>query len=435
MATRTFVRCALGAALAPVALLLAACEPAADVTLEPASTVHAAGGVGAAPIVAVNANGEQATAWVSAPDSGSDGRLYVSVADGAPVELRDTLGPVEPHGEAPPKLAYAADGSLHALYVVGKLVPGRRFPASALRHVRSTDGGRTWTAPVTVTDGGEDFGSHNFHALHVAPDGTIYVAWLDGRLGRSATFLTHSTDGGRTWAPNVRVGSGESCPCCRTAIAAAGDGTVYVAWREVAQGNVRDVVVARSTDRGTTWSEPRRVHDDGWVFEGCPHAGPALQVDADGRLHAAWWTGKAGAAGVYYASSNDGARTFGTPVALGTAEFSKPAHVQLALAGERDVVAAWDDGTLRQPQVVLRRSRDGGRTFGPTVPVSDPGRAATFPVLAVSGARLTVLWSEQSVEAASHAEHQRPDMRDPNAVMGLPVVGASQVLRRTGTLP
>src|SRR5690606_26159532 len=127
-------------------------------------------------------------------------------------------GPIEPHGESPPKIAYASDGSLDALYVVGKVVPGRRFPLAALRFARSPDGGKTWDEPVSITDD-STFGSHNFHALHIARDGTIYAAWLDGRSGKSRAFATRSDDGGRTWAPNLPISTGEACPCCRTALA------------------------------------------------------------------------------------------------------------------------------------------------------------------------------------------------------------------------
>lgn len=226
---------------------------AAVVRFDSTHELSAVSNVGAAPILALAPDGRHATAWVSAPNGGTDGRLHVLVTrDGAPPgdglmrELTDVLGPIEPHGEAPPKLAWVTrkDGglTLGALYVVGKLVPGRRFPASALRFVRSDDGGNSWSAPVTVTDDttkalaeglDTDFGSHNFHALHGAPDGTFHVAWLDGRHGKSAVYTTHSTDGGVTWAPNVRVVPGgapltEACPCCRTAIAADQSGRVYL---------------------------------------------------------------------------------------------------------------------------------------------------------------------------------------------------------------
>src|SRR4051812_22219321 len=147
------------------------------VRLGDATTLSAPTAVGTAPMFAVSPNGKQAMAWVSAPNGGSDGRLYVSVNGAPPTELRDSLGPVEIHGESPPKLAYAPNGQLIAAYVVGKEVPGERFPLSALRFVSSADDGKTWSAPATVTDGAV-FGSHSFHALHAAADGSLYVAWL-----------------------------------------------------------------------------------------------------------------------------------------------------------------------------------------------------------------------------------------------------------------
>src|SRR5262245_17128312 len=163
-----------------MAIAMAACGGSAGgpPQFSEATTLTGTTAVGTAPMFAVSSAGRQAVAWVSAPAGGTDGRLYVSVDGAPPAEIRDTLGPIEAHGEAPPKIAYAADGSLFAAYTVGRLVPGARFPQSALRLVKSVDDGKTWTPPVTVTDGEEAFGAHSFHALHIASDGTIYVSWL-----------------------------------------------------------------------------------------------------------------------------------------------------------------------------------------------------------------------------------------------------------------
>jgi hypothetical protein len=415
------------------AALLVGCGDQQKLRLSEPHTVSAPTSVGAAPMFAVSDSGQQATAWISAPEGGSDGRLYVSVDGAPPSELRDSLGPIEPHGESPPKIAYASDGSLAALYVVGKVAPGKRFPLGALRFARSPDGGKTWEHPVTITDDSA-FGSHNFHALHVARDGTIYAAWLDGRSGQSHAFATRSEDGGRTWEPNHPISTGEACPCCRTALATAPGGVVYAAWRAVFPGNIREIVVARSSDRGSTWSEPVRVQTDQWQVDACPHAGPALAVDSRNRLHVIWWSGKEGAAGVFYARSDDGGKSFAHVTPLGTAEFSQPAHVQLAVGDSGVVAVAWDDGTLQTPRIALRISRDGGDDFSPTHYASVEGRAASFPVLALDGKRLTVAWTEQSADYARTVAAERPDMKDPHASMGLPQVGQSEVLVRSGEL-
>jgi hypothetical protein len=161
-----------------------------------------------------------------------------------------------------------------------------------------------------------------------------------------------------------------------------------------------------------------------------------MQVDAENRLHVAWWTGREGAAGVYYARSDDGARTFTDPVPLGTAEFSRPAHVQLALGAGGQIVVAWDDGTRQIPRVVVRVSRDGGRSFGRVQEVSQPGRAATFPVLGVVRSAVTVAWSEES-ETADLAARRADSLHhatDPQAPMGLTAVGEAQVVARRGVI-
>jgi hypothetical protein len=167
------------------------------------------------------------------------------------------------------------------------------------------------------------------------------------------------------------------------------------------------------------------------VFDGCPHAGPAMQVDSTGTVHIAWWTGVEGKAGIYYARSTDQGSSFHAPIPLGVSDFSAPAHVQLALGGG-NVVAVWDDGTVKTPKVVMRVSSDGGATFSTPTLVSAKGRAATFPVLTLRDRDVTIAWSEQSEAEHHHARETAPNMKDPNAAKGLSRVGASAVRVRTG---
>jgi hypothetical protein len=164
---------------------------------------------GATPMFLATSRGDRVVAWVSAPGGGSDGSLHVSVTPSGATEplptatVRDPLGAIEAHGEAPPQLAADSSGAISVLYTVGKEIPGQRWPVSALRFVRSTDRGRSWGEPVTINDGTE-FGSHNFHALTVAPDGALLATWLEARQGKSGVWLSRSSDDGRTWSENRR---------------------------------------------------------------------------------------------------------------------------------------------------------------------------------------------------------------------------------------
>src|SRR5690606_20452330 len=119
-------------------VILAACSPDAPSDVEdgaftPAVVVSSATANGATPMFTVTPDGARVLSWVAEPVEGLEAHatLHVRVdrADGvAPLtsELRDPLGGIEPHGEAPPQVATGPDGSIHALYTVGKDV-GARF--------------------------------------------------------------------------------------------------------------------------------------------------------------------------------------------------------------------------------------------------------------------------------------------------------------------
>ena len=133
------------------------------------------------------------------------------------------------------------------------------------------------------------------------------------------------------------------------------------AWRKHFPGNVRDIVTGPLAG---TDSAQSLVHADDWVFPGCPHTGPAIAVDGRGRTHIAWYTGKAGAAGIRYAGSGAGAFVLrGTIPTTHVAVTGLPGGGAV-IAFDRDatgarlsVAAVGTDGTMGAP-VALAGSVD-----------------------------------------------------------------------------
>ncbi|MDP8938236.1 MAG: glycoside hydrolase [Actinomycetota bacterium] len=74
---------------------------------------------------------------------------------------------------------------------------------------RSTDNGVTWTDPVAVNDDDPKEQYSSFYPeLDVAPNGRVDVIWQDNRGVTDYVIevrYTYSTDGGQTWAPNMKV--------------------------------------------------------------------------------------------------------------------------------------------------------------------------------------------------------------------------------------
>lgn len=152
--------------------------------------------------------------------------------------------------------------------------------------------GMRFDKPVLVSDK-EVHAYAGYSTIAVAPNGDVYAVWLDGRDSKPndetySVYIAKSTDNGATFESNVRVAK-DACPCCRPSIAFGSNGEVFVGWRRVFPGEIRDMVVSTSRDRGHTFSDPVRVHEDGWKLDGCPDSGPSL-AQANGMLFITWMT-------------------------------------------------------------------------------------------------------------------------------------------------
>jgi hypothetical protein len=410
---------ALAALSAAAGVSLAAWRTPPSAALGPEVTLAAA--QASNPTVALDPRGGAGyVAWVSAKGGASD--VYLARADGgAPVRVNDVEGDAAPHEQAPAQVVVGPEGNVYVAWQNGREVAGRRFPASDLRLARSTDGGRTFAPAVTVNDDAGGLpSSHTFHDIRVAPDGAVYVSWLDSRrrdaykaaqpsraghrkhgaagahkghggppedpaAPQSDIRVARSTDGGRTFGASVVVDDGV-CPCCRTSLAVGADGSVFVAWRKVFAGDVRDVVVARMAPSAREFGTPVRVHADGWVFPGCPHAGPSLATDARGRLHVAWYTGREGRQGLWYSRSDDAGGTFAPAAPVHTGGWVPAARASLAADGGR-VWITWDDRRTAEGALSLALI-EGSSPRGAT----HPGARGKSPSIAVTGGRVLLAW-------------------------------------------
>jgi (2Fe-2S) ferredoxin len=392
---------AAGRAALLAAVVLAACESAQTMP-EPALRFEP----DPRPLVAVAARDPSlhvlpsrtivALVAVAAPQGGYDVAVATSHDGGdtftPPRTLNDVAGEVMAHGESAPVLLVGPREEWYALWAAAS--PAGR----GLRLARSDDWGRSFDAPRAIDTGGE--GAMFFHAA-ITADGTLIVVWLahagahDGPRGSGALAIALSRDRGETFTPPRPVAT-SVCACCRPAVHAGPDGTWYLAWRDVTPELVRDVVVARSTDGGATWSEPAAVSADGWRLDGCPHSGPALAATADG-LFVAWYSEAEGRAAAYWSHAADGA-AFAPRRALG-GDLLDANHPRLAVAGGR-VLAAFQ---ARPPDEragwgvtgVYVRALVPGDGDGAAAPVARGDGSAGYPAIASLGAgRTLVAWTD-----------------------------------------
>jgi hypothetical protein len=149
---------------------------------------------------------------------------------------------------------------------------------------RSNDRGRTWSAPVDLSN--TVLGSQK-PQIAIGPDDAVYVAWEEGRdllVGAdkaSSSMLVASLDGGLTWEkPTTFIFPGDTPQSIAAGI--DGQGKLIVVWRQIAG---RGIFYQSSTDHGQSWSAPEQIPGVSTrsLYNGLD--GYHMAVDSAGHLH------------------------------------------------------------------------------------------------------------------------------------------------------
>jgi hypothetical protein len=281
-----------------------------------------------------------AAAWAGTGPDGTD--IYVALsADGArtfgaPVRVNDTTGDASANGEQPPRVLLKGP-AVDVLWV------SKRAGVSGIRAASSSDGGRTFAPTRSISPDGVT-GARGWESATLGPDGAVHAVWLDGRSathpaaapgapaaphqhGDMRQDIYHAMWKGSAPPAETAVAA-NVCFCCKTAVVTHG-GDVFVAWRHLFPGGVRDIAIARSTDGGATFQAPVRVSEDNWQIDACPDDGPAMTVDASGALRVTWPTLVKDPDGprmaIFAATSTDSGATFSPRMRI-DASAGGPAH-------------------------------------------------------------------------------------------------------------
>jgi len=362
--------------------------------------------------------GPDGTLWLAFPVGE---KIYVassrdSGASFSPPVVAATVngGVIDANGEARPKIAALPNGTLLVSYTAR---PEKSYDGE-ISLVRSTDGGKTFSAPAPLLDSS----GQRFDIFLLSPKGRLYAAWLDKRdaaaakeageaFAGSGVAVGWSDDAGKSFA-GKKILMDHSCECCRVAAALGPDGQPVFAWRHVYDNNLRDHYVAKLSSDGATLAGGR-VSEDEWAT-GCPHQGPSLAVDAAGTWHVVWFTNGKARRGLFYASSADDGKSFSAPQKFGD-DARAPSRAAI-LFSKGKLYRAWKEFDGATTSLVLQSSKDSGkswsapRTVATTAEISDhplllAGKAGAYLswLTKAEGYRLLPLWREGAAAAPQPA--------------------------------
>lgn len=260
---------------------------------------------------------------------------------------------------------------------------------------RSVDGGNTYSTPIALVD---DDSSQRFPSVLIKPDNSIFISWIDKRLvakskqvgerrlGGSIAY-SFSRDGGKTFQAE-RFANESSCECCRIGAALDPQSEPVIVYRAIFPGGIRDQASQVISSKG---AEPiRKVADDDWKTDACPHHGPSIAVSGSGKFHVSWYTQGSKRSGVFYASSTNQGITYSKPSRIG-AEGSNVSRPYLYASGKK-VWLVWKEFDGKKSSVYLKESADDGDTWTvPTILTNTVGYS-DHPLLLARGNEVFLSW-------------------------------------------
>jgi hypothetical protein len=321
-------------------------------------------------------------------------RLLVSWSDddgtnfSTPVIVTPEPEAISADGESRPKIAVARDGAVLLTWV--QSLPQKY--AVNVRFARSTDSGKTFSAPITLNDDGR-ITSHRFDSMAIDGDGRVVIAWLDARdrdaakekgekFTGSSIYTVKSLDNGKSFGPNHRFHE-HTCECCRITLAWTKDGPVAL-WRNIFGTNTRDFAIANLDEGGV-----RRATHDKWQVDACPHNGGSLAADRWGKLHLAWFTNGTARQGLFYKNIDGDWESQPMPIGNPAAQAN---HASVVLK-DKIVILSWREFDGQSYSAQIMYSVNGGVSWSEPTRLMSSAGATDYPLPLINGEKVLVVWN------------------------------------------
>jgi hypothetical protein len=247
-------------------------------------------------------------------------------------------------------------------------------------------------------DIGAPTASNSVQPAILGDGGEVHIAWLDRRVGNANIEYRRSLDFGATFGTELAVASNGDNEV-QPAIATNFGSNIYVPYLRFDTGVDRDVFWDRSTTNGTSFLGAVAL-DSGDAFD---VTDPHVAADGAGHVYVVWvdYDGGTGTRNIKIRRSTDGGATFGVQTRINSTEAAATSFTlapQIAIAGSGRVLVTWRDLVSGAGDIYVDRSDDFGLTWLATDVRLDTDVAGVsnsdHPSIFADGTNVWVVWED-----------------------------------------
>lgn len=250
----------------------------------PAKTLNEVKDAARFPILELSPDGNLLIAWIDRRiDNPKPRQLYLMQLHPNGKELTKNYSAGEGLCECCKLGVASADGG-KTVYLVDRQVDDNQIRNHVLR--KSMDRGKTFAAPVVISDDGWQVPScpHSGPSIGRDSRGWLHVTWFTlGRTEREAgIYYSVSSDGGKSFQARRLVHANTAPEILYSTLAVGSDDTVYLAWSNLDNSSKAQVFLRTLSDDGRSWGPIQQLSN----AKG--NAGRPVLAVSKNQLHVAW---------------------------------------------------------------------------------------------------------------------------------------------------
>jgi hypothetical protein len=187
----------------------------------------------------------------------------------------------------------------------------------------------------------------------------FYAAWLDTRSEKKNNLYFASMNGS-TWAKNIMIYKSPDehiCECCRPNVSLNGSKLV-IGFRNWLMGS-RDIYYSISSDKGKTFTAPKKSGTGTWQLNACPMDGGSISINETGKVSTAW---RRNGDVIYWSESRPEQK-------VGSGK-----DVSMIQNKARTVIAWQDDGSIKVLDLNKKETSEIGNGVSPRVYLLNNGK-------------------------------------------------------------